>query len=93
METISELIDKLFGPPMRAVFRPTNDVFNILAPEMALILGKVLAMTLFVGAMIGVFLLRKEYVNLDRPNNARYTDLRIWTVAAMLPHVFIYLLL
>lgn len=86
---VQEIINDVFGPPLKAVFHPIdNALADIYMPW-----ARICAVGLFVLAMVWVFSLRKEYVNLDRPNDAWYTDLRIWTVVAMLPHVLIYLFL
>ena len=48
-------------------------------------------MSFFVGTMIWVGVILKEsYVNEGRPNKSIWTDLRLWTVVSMLPHVFVY---
>ena len=39
---------------------------------------------------VGV-VLKNEYVNLDQPGKHIWTDLRLWTVISMLPHVVVYL--
>ena len=91
MERFSEIINDLFGPMMRTIFRPTNAAFSAIPPETAVILGKVCAVGLFVVAMVWVFLLKREYVNLDAPGNKPWHDLRFWTVVSMLPHVLVYI--
>jgi hypothetical protein len=49
------------------------------------------AVGLFVCTMIWVcFILREDYVNRGRPYKSVWTDLRIWTVLSMLPHVLVY---
>ena len=47
-------------------------------------------MGLFICAILWVFTLKKEYVNLDAPGQKPWHDLRFWTVAAMAPHIAIY---
>jgi len=82
-----DFVNEYFGPPLMAVFHPIDEALaGIYMPW-----ARVCAVGLFLLAMAWVFSLRKEYVNLDRPNERWYTDLRLWTVVAMLPHVFIYL--
>ena len=84
---MNEWITKVFGPLLKPVFQPIDTLFQPVYMPWA----RVLALSLFIGAMIWVWSLREEYVNVDRPNKHWYTDLRIWTVLCMLPHVFVYL--
>jgi len=86
-EAFTETITRVFLPILRPVFDPINS-FLAIFPEPV---WRASAVGLFVLAMIGVFLLKKEYVNLDAPSDAWYYDLRIWTIVSMLPHVFVYL--
>lgn len=82
-------VTRVFGPPLKAVFHPIDSMLDPIYMPWA----RVCALGLFIGAMIWVWMLRREYVDIERPNNKWYTDLRIWTVVAMLPHVVIYLFL
>ncbi len=85
---MKEWINDLFGAPLKVVFHPMNDaIAGVYMPW-----ARVCAVGLFLSAMLWVLLLRKEYVNLDAPKKVWYTDLRLWTILAMLPHVLIYLL-
>jgi len=84
---ISNGMDRVFGPPLRAFFHPINDLFTPIPAAW----WKVCAVALFLCAIIWVFTLRKEYVNLDAPRKGPWHDLRIWTVVALSPHIAIYL--
>ena len=86
-EKFSARINDTMGPVLRPVFHALSAPFDDLYMPWA----RICAVGLFVGAMIWVMTLRPEYVNLDAPRKAWYTDLRVWTVLAMLPHVFVYL--
>ncbi|MCC6143659.1 MAG: hypothetical protein IT368_07620 [Candidatus Hydrogenedentes bacterium] len=77
----------MFGPGLRWIFAPTNSLFEPIHQPW----WKVAAVSLFLLTMVGVFLLRKEYVNLDAPRKGLLFDLRLWTIVSMLPHVLIYL--
>ena len=78
-----------------------NETFRFLVPWSQKVHGifdgvfmpwaRVAAVGLFVAAMVWVFTLRKEYVNLDAPSKHWTHDLRLWTVVCMLPHVLVYL--
>jgi len=85
----SEWITKIFGPVLKPIFHSIDSVLdNVYMPW-----ARLSAVALFVGAIIWVFTLKKEYVNLDAPRQVWYTDLRIWTVVCLLPHIFVYLFL
>src|SRR5262245_30629236 len=78
-----------FGPVLRPFFHGVDSVFdNIYMPW-----ARLTADALFIGAIIWVYTLKKEYVNLDAPSNRWYADLRIWTVVCLMPHIFVYLFL
>lgn len=82
-------IDANLSGPLATIFGPIN---AMLAAIDSIALAKLFAALLFILPMIGVFtLLRKEYVHIDRPNPHWYSDLRLWTVVSMLPHIFFYL--
>jgi hypothetical protein len=82
-----ETINSLFGPMLRAIFHPIHSSLS----DVYMPWARICALGLFVGAMVWVYVLRKEYVNLDSPGQEWYYDLRLWTVVSMLPHVFVYL--
>ena len=84
---MSETFSNIFGPLLSPFFHP---IHNALA-DVYMPWARICAIGLFVAAMIWVYLLRKEYVNLDAPGKEWYYDLRLWTVASMLPHIVVYL--
>jgi hypothetical protein len=83
-------IDQTFGPAMRALFKPANDLFLAIPPDVAPLVARESAVTLFLAAAFWVCFLRPEYVNLDAPSERFWRDLRLWTIFSMLPHVIIY---
>lgn len=85
-DPISAAIDTVCGPPLRAVFDPINNALAQVYMPWALIV----ALAFFIGLMVGVFLLRREYVNVDTPRDDTWHDLRLWTVVSMIPHVIVY---
>ncbi len=91
MGSISEGINNLFGPPLRALFHPTNAMFSAIPDSAAPYVAKAAAASLFLAGMAFVFFLRREYVNLDAPGKKPWHDLRLWTVVSMTPHIFVYL--
>ncbi len=83
----AQWINDTFSAPMKWFFGWIDDLLVGVDP----IIFKCCALGLFISAMLWVmFVLKKEYVNVDRPNKSILTDLRLWTVLAMSPHVIIY---
>lgn len=80
---------RVFGPLLKPVFHPIDAWLQPVYMPWA----RVCALALFIGAILWVFSLRPQYVNLDAPRKAWYADLRLWTVLSMLPHIFVYLML
>jgi len=77
----------LWEPIVKPIFRP----INVLLARIYMPWAMYCAIGLFVIAMAWVCLfMDKEYVNLGRKNKSLWTDLRLWTVISMLPHVFVY---
>ena len=87
METISQSISDTFGPILRPIFSPIDGPLSALPP----MVWTLAAVCLFLGAMGWVFMLKKEYVNIDSPGQGPQYDLRFWTVISMMPHVIVYL--
>lgn len=86
-ESFHNFINDTFGPVLRPFFAALSDPFT----DVYMPWARICAVGLFVVAAIWVFTLRPEYVNLDAPRKAWYTDLRVWTIVAMLPHIVVYL--
>lgn len=86
---MSEFITKIFYPILSPIFDPINSGLTAIP----MVLARFCAIGLFLGAIIWVWTLNKKYVNLDRPNQHWYTDLRVWTILSMLPHFVLYLFL
>lgn len=85
-KTFSDVVTDIFFPVLDKVFSPIhNAIENVYEPW-----ATIGALALFIGAMIWVFTLNKDYVNLDAPSKHFYHDLRFWTIASMIPHVIVY---
>lgn len=85
---IQDFMMKLFYPLLNPVFYPINEFLGIL-PDWA---ARTCGVGLFISAMIWVaLLLNKNYVNRGRTTKSVWTDLRLWTVISMTPHVLVYL--
>ncbi|MBI2426045.1 MAG: hypothetical protein HYV27_24690 [Candidatus Hydrogenedentes bacterium] len=86
-EYVESIFEPAFGWILNPIFHPVNDFLNQFYRPYAMIA----ALTLFIGAMLWVnLILKEEYVNKGRPVKAFYTDLRLWTIISMLPHVLVY---
>ncbi len=86
-DAITAFCDKFFGPALRAVFVPINDALGMIPNGVAGYCG----VGIFVLTMIWVgLLLNPKYVNRGRPYKSIWTDLRLWTVISMTPHVLVY---
>lgn len=84
---VESSFEPIFARPLKFVFTPINDFWNRFYKPYAMIC----ALSLFLGAMLWVnLILKKDYVNKGRPFVAWYTDLRLWTVISMMPHVLVY---
>lgn len=84
---VESIFGPVFGPPLSFVFHPINKVLN----RIPMIWAMICALSLFIGTMLWVnVILKKDYVNKGRPFKAWYTDLRLWTIISMLPHVLVY---
>ncbi len=86
-ERFHNAINDTFGP----LLRPMSQQVDALVGDIYMPWARICAVGLFAIAAIWVFSLRPEYVNLDAPRKAWYTDLRLWTLLAMLPHIVVYL--
>ena len=79
---------RLWGPVLRPVFAPVNSLLASVYQPWA----QIFALALFIGTMVWVcFLIKPEMLNSGRENKALWTDLRLWTIASMLPHLFVYI--
>ncbi|MGC8737273.1 MAG: hypothetical protein ACP5UA_01355 [Candidatus Hydrogenedens sp.] len=81
-------LGRTFDPIIRPIFRPITTFLERTYQPWA----KICALGLFVGTMLWVWLgMPKEYVNLGRKKKTVWTDLRLWTIISMLPHIIVYL--
>ena len=86
-EKIEAFCERIFYPVLSKFFDPINTFLSPIYKPWATII----AVGFFVGTMLWVgLILREAYVNEGRPTKAWWTDLRLWTVLSMLPHVFVY---
>lgn len=74
---------------MEAIFDPLNAALGAIPIEAArwVIVGFLLL------ALVGVCLLRKNYVFLGAKDRVWYADLRLWAILVILPYVLLYLFL
>jgi len=84
---VEPFCEAVFYPILSRIFHPINEFLNPIYQPYATIA----AIGFFVGTMIWVaFILKESYVNEGRPYKGWWSDLRIWTIVSMLPHVFVY---
>jgi len=77
----------VFYPVLHPILEPINTFLCSFYQPYATIC----AIGMFVGTMLWVCVyLNKSYVNRGRPYKTWWTDLRLWTVISMLPHVAVY---
>ena len=80
-------LGRVFDPIVSPIFKPINRFLEKTYQPWA----KICALGMFLGTMLWVcFGMKKEYVNLGRTNESLWTDLRIWTIISMLPHIVVY---
>lgn len=90
IESAHNWINETFGPTMKTVFAPTNNVFTYIPESSVGFVATESAVMLFQLAIVWVLFLNPAYTNIDRPNKRIWTDLRLWTILSMLPHMYIY---
>jgi len=86
-EMLQNFCKAVFYPVLSPIFTPIDNALRML-PDWA---SSVCGVGLFLTAMawVGLFL-NKDYVNRGRPYKSVWTDLRLWTVISMTPHVIVY---
>jgi len=89
---IDETLNKLFGPVFYPILSPVFAPINAFLSGYYQPYATLFALAMFIGTMIwiGAFL-NSRYVNRGCPHKGIWSDLRIWTVLSMLPHVLVYL--
>lgn len=86
-EYLKDVFQPIFYPILSPVFGPVNSFLAQFYQPYAMIC----AIGFFVGTMIWVgVILNERYVNRGRPSKSLWTDLRLWTVVSMIPHVIMY---
>ncbi|MBW7863783.1 MAG: hypothetical protein H3C30_05135 [Candidatus Hydrogenedentes bacterium] len=87
-DILPEFFGGIFQKPLKVFFDPINHFLSQFYQPYATIF----AVGFFVLAMIWVgVVLPEHYVNRGRPQKRLWSDLRLWTVISMLPHVAVYL--
>lgn len=87
MTWVNKVCKAIFYPVLYPFFKLVNDLLLKIPNWMAGFCG----VGLFVCAMFWVaVILNKDYVNHGRPYKTIFTDLRLWTVISMTPHVLVY---
>jgi len=84
----SKWMNENVAPSLRSLLEPLDRWIDGL-PGWS---GTFCAVTLFVIAGLWAFTLKREYIYLGAPDQARWRDLRIWAGLVLLPYIVIYLL-
>ncbi len=85
--SLTQRIHQALVPALRAVLGPL-DAWLAGLPLWA---GRASAVTLFLVAGLWLLTLKREYVYLGAPDQARWRDLRLWAAFALLPYIVLYL--
>ncbi len=88
-EAFRQAIRADLGPPLRSLEAPLDRWLSSL--PMGVAQAAVISLFLVVGCW--VWTLRRSYVYLGAPSQARWRDLRIWATLLLLPYVAVYYLL
>ncbi len=84
----SEWMKTNVAPHLRALLAPLDAWIDTLP----LWTGTACAVALFVIVGLWAFTLKRSYVYLGAPDQARWRDLRIWAALVLLPYIIIYLI-
>lgn len=88
LETLSQWLRDWVAPPLQALLAPLDRWLDGL-PAWA---GPACAVALFVLAGACVLFLKREFIYRGAPDQARWRDLRIWALLALLPYIAVYLI-
>jgi hypothetical protein len=83
----SEFVKTHVAPGLKSLLVPLDAWID----SLPLWTGTVCAVGLFVIVGLWALTLRREYIYLGAPDQARWRDLRIWTILVLLPYIIIYL--
>lgn len=91
----SPTMEKMFEGVCKALFyntlKPIFQQLDVWMTAIPMSYARFCAVGLFIVTWIVVcFFLKEDYVNRGRPFKSLWTDLRVWTVLATIPHVFFY---
>ncbi len=86
---MTEWIRSTLGPPLKSLHQPLDDWLGSLPMSIAM----ACAIGLFVVAGLWVWTLKTDFIFRGAPDRNRWRDLRLWSMAVLLPYITIYLLL
>ena len=72
--------------PLRAAHQPLDNWLDSLPMWVA----QICAIGLFVVAGLWVMTLSRDFVFLGSPSKSRWRDLRLWSIALLLPYIVVY---
>lgn len=82
------LANDVLVPMLKAVLGPLDVWLSGLPPWT----GRLCAIVLFLAGAVWALTLKRSYVYLGAPDDARWRDLRLWALLATLPYIVLYLL-
>ncbi len=86
-KAFSDWMNTNVAPHLHAVLTP----LDVWIDALPMWVSKLCAVGLFVIVGLWVSTLKREYVYLGAPDQAKWRDLRIWTWLVLLPYIIIYL--
>lgn len=86
---LTAYLDVWLVPPLNSLFGPLDRFLSGLSTDS----GRYCAVALFAIAAAWVLTLKRDYVFQGAPDRAWWRDLRLWSVAALAPYVYVYLFL
>ena len=86
-ESFTQRVREIVAPPLKSLFEPLDAWLS----ELPLSAGTVCAIGLYAVVAVGVLCLPKRYVYFGAPDQSSWRDLRLWSILAMSPFVFVYL--
>jgi len=87
--TFTDWIRETLGPPLKSLHEPIDNWLGSL--PMSVAVG--CAIGLLVVAGIWVWTLKREFIFRGAPDQQWWRDLRLWSMAVLLPYIAIYILL
>ncbi len=86
MERITQFLEATLVPVLRPLFDPLHAAINQLPPP---VWRLSICLFIFLGTFWALFL-KRDYIMLGSPSQARWRDLRMWIPIIVIPYLIIY---